>query len=229
MHVTVEGILRDELVEVVFKQLAVWDRLGLDMKSRNNDIDFFRWSWTLNDWSFYPRPHTAQFLLRGEALMYRSMDVSRLVDLESYTSRILPMSFKQRLQVLLNPKFIDLTIDPTSSTHHATVSATSTAMGSHLDRVIADGSPTKRAVPGDVAISSAKRVKVTNAMLVGGRRTAGQLPRGHKEKCLLRPPHGAEVIEISDDDDGGKADRVPDCKGKGKGIMFSDVDWSDNA
>ena len=136
-----------------------------------------------------------------------------LVDLESYTSRILPSAFKRRLQVLLNQELVNPKNPRTSPISASTSSAFPV---SHLGRVIAEGTPAKRAVPGAVASCSSKRLKV------------GHFQRNHKRKCLPPPPDGAEVIEISDDEDGGEADRGFNGKDKGKGIDLSIIDSSDN-
>ncbi|TFK81367.1 hypothetical protein K466DRAFT_604561 [Polyporus arcularius HHB13444] len=236
VQLTVEGIVRDTLVEVVFKQADAWARLGLDPSSRDNTVDFHRWNWMLGEWSYYPRPHTVQFILPKETLLYREASVTRPWKLDHYTTELLPREFYDRLLALVEsvgmddlPAPLPSVAGPSSMLGYSTPSSSKPTPSklAPLPFILAGKpqTPTKRAAEGRYASSSsAKRYKTEDSSQIGKRLAPPVLERRGTGKA---PPPDAEIIELSDDE----VDLDPKLKGhsdrKGKG-KATDLDMSED-
>ncbi|KAI0325212.1 hypothetical protein GY45DRAFT_1215509, partial [Cubamyces sp. BRFM 1775] len=83
------GTPRDNVVEFLFGQDAVYGSLGIDAKSRTKPSYMF-WNREARGWTLYPKPHQPMFLLPGERLLYKDAYVSHLERLDYYKSQLLP-------------------------------------------------------------------------------------------------------------------------------------------
>lgn len=71
------------------------DLLGIDKTSRNKKT-FLLWLWDAEQWSEYPKAHSAMFLPPGEALLYKAEEVYDMPGLREYQERVLPVAFAAR-------------------------------------------------------------------------------------------------------------------------------------
>ncbi|KAL1937502.1 hypothetical protein VTO73DRAFT_13154 [Trametes versicolor] len=95
LEIAANAIDRGARVEFTFGQPLLNDLLGIDKTSRNKKT-FLLWLWDAEQWSEYPKAHSAMFLPPGEALLYKAEEVYDMPGLREYQERVLPVAFAAR-------------------------------------------------------------------------------------------------------------------------------------
>ncbi|KAI0731449.1 hypothetical protein C8Q76DRAFT_691243 [Earliella scabrosa] len=91
LHIRAEGIVRDGLVEWIFAQSAINSAIAT-ARGPNASLGLFqyaRWQPLLDSWSIYPKPHQRDWLLPGEAVLYRELEVHPTRGLDDVKARVL--------------------------------------------------------------------------------------------------------------------------------------------